>query len=422
MRKRQVRGSRTRWAAGADRTAATGSLVALRPRIGAPAVPTTTKRHQLETREEQNDDESALEKIRELARRQDALNRQQQELAKSATDGEEELRRELEKLTREQTELRRQAEELSRQMQQKSQQAAVANNRVAASAVRAGRAAERREQPDAARGVRGHAERRKRPAPARPDAASARGNRALDKLRDVEQRMRRRQPDDRRRALGELQLESRQLADARASSPTKLRRRRAENRRVPLAQVRRVSQMTMRDAVARGEQERLAERMQRLEQSVPSSRAGAEGARGATDDERKAGRGGARRRTAEALRAHAERRAPERAAGEGTRDQRAALVRAGHRQAGRAAAERLGAASGQSAEARRLSEQLARTRELPRRIGEVDRQLSEMRPTAIGGAKRQTPTFAGNAARRAASGTAGRSAVGVLARATGPDG
>jgi hypothetical protein len=71
-----------------------------------------------ETREEQNEDNSALDKIRELARRQDALNRQQQELAKRRAEmTEEELRRELEKLTREQTELRREAEELSRQLE-----------------------------------------------------------------------------------------------------------------------------------------------------------------------------------------------------------------------------------------------------------------------------------------------------------------
>ena len=66
-----------------------------------------------ETREQ--DRNGDLEKVRELARRQEALNRQQQELAKQELS-EEEKKREVEKLTREQSELRRQAEELARQI------------------------------------------------------------------------------------------------------------------------------------------------------------------------------------------------------------------------------------------------------------------------------------------------------------------
>lgn len=54
---------------------------------------------------------SALDRIRELAKRQEDLNRRQRELATSSLS-QEELKRQLEKLTREQTELREQTEEL----------------------------------------------------------------------------------------------------------------------------------------------------------------------------------------------------------------------------------------------------------------------------------------------------------------------
>jgi len=70
---------------------------------------------------EQRDDpnQSALDKVRELAQRQDELLKQQQELARNrAQMSEEEIRRQLEKLTREQSELRQRAEEIARQMQQ----------------------------------------------------------------------------------------------------------------------------------------------------------------------------------------------------------------------------------------------------------------------------------------------------------------
>ena len=56
---------------------------------------------------------SALDRIRDLAKRQEDLNRRQQELAQSNLSPEE-MKRQLEKLTREQTELREQTEELLR--------------------------------------------------------------------------------------------------------------------------------------------------------------------------------------------------------------------------------------------------------------------------------------------------------------------
>ncbi len=57
-----------------------------------------------------------LDKIKELARRQDELLRQQQELARRGGMTPEERRRELQELTREQFELRQRAEEMAGEM------------------------------------------------------------------------------------------------------------------------------------------------------------------------------------------------------------------------------------------------------------------------------------------------------------------
>jgi hypothetical protein len=59
-----------------------------------------------------------LDGIRELARRQDALNREQRDLERNHNQMDaEELKRQLERLTREQNELRQQAQQLAQQMQ-----------------------------------------------------------------------------------------------------------------------------------------------------------------------------------------------------------------------------------------------------------------------------------------------------------------
>ena len=47
-----------------------------------------------------------------------------------------------------------------------------------------------------------------------PQQASARGAKAGEQLRGLEQQMQGARPEERRRAMGDLQLEARQLADA----------------------------------------------------------------------------------------------------------------------------------------------------------------------------------------------------------------
>jgi uncharacterized protein DUF4175 len=70
-------------------------------------------RPSVETRQEDEKKDSALDRIRELARRQDDLSQRQRELAQSNVSAEE-RKRQLETLTREQEELRRQLEDLAR--------------------------------------------------------------------------------------------------------------------------------------------------------------------------------------------------------------------------------------------------------------------------------------------------------------------
>ncbi len=135
-------------------------------------------RSQVEERPDQKDQSDALDRIRDLARRQEELSRKQRELAGSDAS-EEERKRQLERLTREQSELREQAEKLARQMEQQGgqqagqrppsqtqsgqqgqQQAGQTGNAVRQSASGAAR---QRQRPDAGR-VRADAQRHERAA------------------------------------------------------------------------------------------------------------------------------------------------------------------------------------------------------------------------------------------------------------------
>ena len=216
-----------------------------------------------------------------------------------------------------------------------------------------------------------------------PGQASARGNRAAERLRDLEHRMGRAQPDDRRRAIGELQLESRQLAEAQRR----------------LAGPAGASGSDAADQARRRafEQERLAERAERLEQGV---RRLAEGGASAEARQRSALNDAAqeveRLRLADRMRAAAreDRRSPGDARG-GSREISAATpggnTVASPREREEIArgldrlADRLGASSGgQSEAAERLTEELSRVRRQREDLAALDRQLAEMRASAEG--------------------------------------
>src|SRR5207244_2915067 len=190
---------------------------------------------------------STLDKIRDLARRQDELLKRQQQLARDREKmTETELKRELEKLTREQSELRQKAEEISQQSNSRQSKDTSGKMRDVSEEMRSAAGDLRRQD---------------------PTQASARGGRALDKLRDLERQLQAGNPgpDDRRRALGEMQLETRQLADAQRQVASEV------------AKAGQGDANTGKDAMRRlaGEQERLAERVKRLQQGLKQQAAGA---------------------------------------------------------------------------------------------------------------------------------------------------
>ena len=159
-------------------------------------------RSQTETRADKEAGESALDKIRELARRQEELNRRQRELAAARPDGDE-LKRQLETLTREQEALRRETEELARRM---GGQPAQAERGAGPQQNPAGSGSMR----DAASEMGGAAGELQRQS---PGSAADRGERAAAGLRRLEQQMRRDDPDAQQRAAGEVRLEAQQIAD-----------------------------------------------------------------------------------------------------------------------------------------------------------------------------------------------------------------
>jgi hypothetical protein len=175
-------------------------------------------RSEIEERPDRTKDDGAIERIRDLARRQEELSRRQQELAKSSPSADE-LKRQLERLTREQQELREEAEALARQMngqQQSGRQSGKAgpggtgqgqaepNGNGGRGAASSGGGMR-----DAAEQMRGASTDLER---ADPGAAADRAARAAERLRDIERLMRGQSPDAQQRAAGDLQLEAQQIA------------------------------------------------------------------------------------------------------------------------------------------------------------------------------------------------------------------
>jgi hypothetical protein len=142
--------------------------------------------------------ESALDKIRDLAKRQEELSRRQRELAKAGLPPEE-MKRQLEKLTREQEELRQQTEELTRQMAQPQRGSSGQQSGQGASGLR-----------EATEQMRSAANELQRQS---PGSAADRSEQAAAGLRKLEQQMRDGSSDAKQRAAGELRLEAQQIAD-----------------------------------------------------------------------------------------------------------------------------------------------------------------------------------------------------------------
>jgi epidermal growth factor receptor substrate 15 len=232
-----------------------------------------------------------------------------------------------------------------------------------------------------------------------PAQASERSSRALDKLRDVERQMRSSLPDEGKRARGDMQLEARQLAEA--------------ERQVESALNRAGQGDAGRDAMRRaaGEQERLAERAERLQRELERQAAEAKGAAGGGDQKARQSVAEAAReferqkiderlqQSAEALRAAAEQGAsgqqPSRAPSSADQQNPQELARALDNLADRLArADNTG-----DVESQKLSEQMARAEELREKIDELGRQLEKLgqpgQPASANAANQQASTDAG---------------------------
>jgi hypothetical protein len=321
-----------------------------------------------EERQENKQADDPLEKIRELARRQDALARQQRELARNREQiEEEELKRQLERLTREQNQLRQEADQLSRQMTQRggqSQQRPQSSGQRASGQQSSGQSSGQGQSSQGQQGtqqLREIAEEMRNAASdlqrQNPDQASARSERATDRLRELERQLQSARPDDRRRALGDLQLESKQLADAQ---------RRLANEAGKTSEG-----QTGQDARRRlaGDQERLADRAERLQESVKQLARGGQG----DTDERKATDAAARELERQRL-AERMRQSAESLRNNGQAKQGDDIARALDQ-----VAQRLGEASGaQDADSRRLSDQLAKTQELREKIASIERDIQRL--------------------------------------------
>jgi len=196
-----------------------------------------------------------------------------------------------------------------------------------------------------------------------PQQASARGAKAGEGLRGIEQSMQGARPEERKRAMGDLQLEARQIADAE---------RRLGNEASRTAQGNAGEDARRRLAA---EQERLADRTQRLGESVKQLANG----NGAEPDEKQAmseaGRELDRQNVAGRMResAQAMRSASAKATADKQADGADEIARALDK-----VADQMGAAGDRDAEASRLSDQLSRTQELRDRLNRLTRTMEEI--------------------------------------------
>jgi hypothetical protein len=268
--------------------------------------------------------DSALDRIRDLARRQEELNRRQRELA-GANLSAEEMKRRLERLTREQAELREQAEALAKE------QARQGGRGQGASAMRD----VSEQMQSAANDLR------------REDAQSAaqKGERAAERLRSLEQQTRGGGTGGQQHATGELRLEAQQIAEAQRRIASEVER--LEGEATASADARR----------------RLADEKDRLAGRVDELRRAAKQA-GLAEAARELERGevGQRmRQTAKQLREGSQKTAAEEQQLARTLDQ---------------VSGKFGAASG-GADTQRLAEELKQTQAIRDRLNRLEQQMRE---------------------------------------------
>ena len=175
---------------------------------------------------------SALDRIRDLAKRQEDLNRRQRELAASSLNTDE-MKRQLEKLTREQIELREQTEDLLRRSGQRDSAAEGRSSRQAPSDG-ASQAQGSGELRDAADQMRSAASDRRRENPA--DAARN-GERAVNQLRRLERQMQG-ESGQGSGSAGDLKLDAQQIAQEQHRIATEAGRLGRDNSGTSVAEAR----------------------------------------------------------------------------------------------------------------------------------------------------------------------------------------
>ena len=338
--------------------------------------------------------DSALDRIRDLAKRQEDLSARERELAQANVSAEE-RKRQLDKLAREQEELRQQVEQVGRQLETSGQSRGGSTGRQGGEPQSAGArgassppgssAPSGAAMHEAAQEMRGSTSDLQRQD---PSSAAARGARAADQLREMEQRLRSGSAAGRERANGDLRIEAQQLVD---------------NQRRIASEADRLSQTGAGDTAAADarrrlaeQKEQLADRVDALERAARSAgSAGKAQAAGSGDDARAAADAAAdlrKQRIAERMRASA---TAVRQGSGGGREQAAAekeLARALDK-----AVSGLGERPG--ADARRLSQQLDETRALRDRLDQLAEQIrrAEAAERTAQNGGRQGPAAAGAA-------------------------
>jgi hypothetical protein len=307
--------------------------------------------------------EDLLARVRELARRQDELLREQRELQSVGNQlTEAERQRQLERLTREQAELSQRAEQLSREMAQGQQSQGQAGGGTSSSRMRSASESMR----SAAEGMRQSS-----------SEAVARGARALDELRRLERELQAGTPGERQRALASLQFEARELADAQRELGQQGQSRQSGRQETAEERGRRLA----------GDQQRLAERLERLQSELEQQGAAPSAGRQDADaDLRQAAVDAAREIGRQQLVDRMQQEAERLRASDGSSDPAADSNARSAKQSGAEIAgaldqlaDRLAAASGSNdPEARRMTTQLARAQELRNRMERATRELERL--------------------------------------------
>jgi hypothetical protein len=312
----------------------------------------------------QQNETDLLDRIRELARRQDELAQQQRNLAQASLAAEE-LKRQLERLSREQEELRRLAEQLQKQVQ-------------AAAAAAAGRgrgntSPSASDMQRAAEEMRNAATEMQRQ---NPSGAAASAQQAAEALKRLERQVRGSSADARQRTAGELRLEAQQIAEAQrraAAEAARLEKERSGTDRATSDALRRLA----------AEKDKLADRIDRLQQAAREAERDAPGAEGAPF--REAGQqlqgqqvGARMRESAGGLRDRASGSAAGRQGGTPNQSGPGSPQSAAQReqQLTRSLEAVANALNGGGQEdGRKLAEQLDRTREMRERLNSLEQQL-----------------------------------------------